>query len=92
MYFEWTKDASNVVSVHISESEDEEEEEEAEGMVVCLSSLLVVHEYSMYLRNLKTSLIIVKYSFACLEMPTQTHSTTDYILFSTLPSATDGSI
>ncbi|XP_050737484.1 Golgi resident protein GCP60-like isoform X1 [Eriocheir sinensis] len=30
VYFEWTKDASNVVSVHISESEDEEEEEEAE--------------------------------------------------------------
>lgn len=31
VYFEWTKDSSNVVSVHISESEDEEEEEEPEG-------------------------------------------------------------
>ncbi|XP_047501700.1 Golgi resident protein GCP60-like [Penaeus chinensis] len=31
VYFEWTKDTSNVVSVHISESEEEEEEEEAEG-------------------------------------------------------------
>lgn len=31
VYFEWTKDSSNVVSVHISESEDEEEEEEVEG-------------------------------------------------------------
>ncbi|XP_066946654.1 Golgi resident protein GCP60 [Macrobrachium rosenbergii] len=31
VYFEWTKDTSNVVSVHISESEDEEEEEEIEG-------------------------------------------------------------
>ncbi|XP_045608935.1 Golgi resident protein GCP60 [Procambarus clarkii] len=31
VYFEWTKDSSNVVSVHISESEDEEEEEDLEG-------------------------------------------------------------
>ncbi|XP_042208402.1 Golgi resident protein GCP60-like isoform X2 [Homarus americanus] len=31
VYFEWTKDSSNVVSVHISESEDEEEEEDVEG-------------------------------------------------------------
>ncbi|KAK8723193.1 hypothetical protein OTU49_011895, partial [Cherax quadricarinatus] len=32
VYFEWTKDSSNVVSVHISESEDEEEEDlEGEG-------------------------------------------------------------
>lgn len=31
VYFEWTKDTSNVVSVHISESEEEEEEEEPEG-------------------------------------------------------------
>ncbi|KAK7070283.1 Golgi resident protein GCP60 [Halocaridina rubra] len=30
VYFEWTRDTSNVVSVHISESEEEEEEEEGE--------------------------------------------------------------
>ncbi|CAL4104531.1 unnamed protein product, partial [Meganyctiphanes norvegica] len=31
VYFEWTNDNSNVVSVHISESEDEDEDEDFEG-------------------------------------------------------------
>lgn len=42
VYFEWTKDSSNVVSVHISESEDEEEEEDLEGKVF-LFMFQIVH-------------------------------------------------
>ncbi|KAG0722470.1 Golgi resident protein GCP60 [Chionoecetes opilio] len=50
VYFEWTKDSSNVVSVHISESEDEEEEEEPEGVIfaesleVLVMALEALHE------------------------------------------------
>lgn len=40
VYFEWTKDTSNVVSVHISESEEEEEEEEPEGSYCILFYIL----------------------------------------------------
>lgn len=89
MYFEWTKDASNVVSVHISESEDEEEEEEAEGMAVYLSSLLVFHEYVPEKSNDFFNYCQI---YMCLSGNAHPDSFNHRLLFSTLPSATDGSI
>ena len=47
LYFEWTVDTSNQVSVQVGESSDEEDEEP--GLLVCVLFLLVSCVYFFYL-------------------------------------------